>query len=60
MQIISSLLSLQANHTSSDEAAEILKESRGRVKSMAMIHEKLYHSHNLSQLNIGDYFNNLG
>ncbi len=59
MQIISSLLSLQANHTSSDEAAEILKESRGRVKSMAMIHEKLYHSSNLSQLNMADYLNNL-
>ena len=59
MQIISSLLSLQANHTSSDEAAEILKESRGRVKSMAMIHEKLYHSSNLSRLNMAEYLNNL-
>jgi len=59
MQIISSLLSLQANHTGSEEAAEVLKESRGRVKSMAMIHEKLYHSHSLSRLNIGEYFNSL-
>jgi two-component sensor histidine kinase len=59
MQIISSLLSLQANHTGSDEAAEVLKESRGRVKSMAMIHEKLYHCHNLSRLNMGEYLNNL-
>jgi PAS domain S-box-containing protein len=59
MQIISSLLSLQANHTGSDEASEVLKESRGRVKSMAMIHEKLYHSHNLSRLNMGEYLNNL-
>ena len=59
MQIISSLLSLQATHTGNEEAAEILKESRGRVKSMAMIHEKLYHSHNLSELNIEEYLNNL-
>lgn len=59
MQIISSLLSLQANHTGSEEAIEVLKESRGRVKSMAMIHEKLYHSHDLSRLNIGEYLNNL-
>ena len=59
MQIISSLLSLQANHTGSEEAAEVLKESRGRVKSMAMIHEKLYHSHSLSRLNIGEYLNSL-
>ncbi len=59
MQIISSLLNLQANHTGSEEATEVLKESRGRVKSMAMIHEKLYHSHNLSRLNMGEYLNNL-
>jgi PAS domain S-box-containing protein len=59
MQIISSLLSLQANHTGSEEAAEVLKESRGRVKSMAMIHEKLYHSHNLSLLNMEEYLKNL-
>jgi len=59
MQIISSLLSLQANHTDSEEATEVLKESRGRVKSMAMIHEKLYHTHNLSQLNMEEYLNNL-
>jgi PAS domain S-box-containing protein len=59
MQIISSLLSLQANHTGSEEASEVLKESRGRVKSMAMIHEKLYHSHNLSRLNMGEYLTNL-
>lgn len=59
MQIISSLLSLQANHTGSEEATEVLKESRGRVKSMAMIHEKLYHSHNLSHLNMEEYLNNL-
>lgn len=59
MQIISSLLSLQSNHTGSEEATEVLKESRGRVKSMAMIHEKLYHSPNLSLLNMEEYLNNL-
>lgn len=59
MQIISSLLSLQANHTGSEEATEILKESRGRVKSMAMIHEKLYQSDDLGKLNIEDYLKNL-
>lgn len=59
MQIISSLLSLQANHTDNDEIAEILKESRGRVKSMAMIHEKLYHSQNIGKLNMAEYLDNL-
>lgn len=59
MQIISSLLSLQANHTDREEIAEILKESRGRVKSMAMIHEKLYQSQNIGKLNMAEYLNNL-
>lgn len=59
MQIISSLLSLQANHTENEETKEILKESRGRVKSMAMIHEKLYHSNNIGKLNMSEYLNNL-
>jgi len=59
MQIISSLLSLQANHTESEETIEILKESRGRVKSMAMIHEKLYHSNNIGKVNMSKYLNNL-
>lgn len=59
MQIISSLLSLQANHTDNKETVEILKESRGRVKSMAMIHEKLYHGQNIGKLNMAEYLNNL-
>ncbi|MTK64381.1 MAG: PAS domain S-box protein, partial [Methanobacterium sp.] len=59
MQIISSLLSLQANHTDNEETLEILKESRGRVKSMAMIHEKLYHGQNIGKLNMAEYLNNL-
>ena len=59
MQIISSLLSLQAKNTENEEASEVLKESRGRVKSMAMIHEKLYHSPNMSKLNMYEYLDNL-
>jgi PAS domain S-box-containing protein len=59
MQIISSLLSLQANHTDNEETVEILKESRGRVKSMAMIHEKLYHGQNIGKLNMAEYLNKL-
>ncbi len=59
MQIISSLLSLQATHTCNEEAVEILEESKGRVKAMAMIHEKLYNNPNLHELNTGEYLKNL-
>ncbi len=44
MQIISSLLNLQSRYVEDEEAVDVLKESQHRVKSMAMIHEKLYQS----------------
>jgi two-component sensor histidine kinase len=42
MQIISSLLNLQRSYVDDEEADNILQESQGRVKSMALVHEKLY------------------
>jgi len=55
MQIISSLLNLQSAHVQEEESKEILKVSQSRVKSMAMIHDKLYTSHDLSHINFKQY-----
>ncbi|NWF90335.1 MAG: CHASE domain-containing protein, partial [Ignavibacteriaceae bacterium] len=55
LQIISSLLNLQAGFTSDKLANEILEESKNRVKSMALIHEKLYQSKNLSSLDFQEF-----
>jgi PAS domain S-box-containing protein len=56
MQIISSLLNLQSETVCDDEVAvDVLKESQNRVKSMAMIHEKLYQSDDLVHINFDDY-----
>lgn len=55
LQIISSLLSLQASASSDPEAVSALKESEARVRSMALVHEKLYQSHDLSNIDLGDY-----
>ena len=55
LQIISSLLSLQASASSDPEAVTALKESEARVRSMALVHEKLYQSHDLSNIDLGDY-----
>ena len=59
MQIISSLLNLQTKYVNDEKAIEVLKESQNRVKSMAMIHEKLYLSKDLSNINFGDYIHSL-
>ena len=59
MQIISSLLSLQAEKVKNPEAMAIIKDSRDRVKSMGLIHEKLYHKGNLAQIDFGDYIHSL-
>jgi PAS domain S-box-containing protein len=40
MQIISSLLSLQSSHIDKEKTLNILNESQGRIKAMAMVHEK--------------------
>ncbi len=59
MQIISSLLNLQIQYVDDNEAVNALKESQNRVKSMAMIHEKLYLSKDLTQINFVDYIESL-
>ncbi|MGZ7119167.1 MAG: histidine kinase N-terminal 7TM domain-containing protein [Methanobacterium sp.] len=59
MQIISSLLSLQANHVNNNETLDTLKESRDRIRAMALVHEKLYQSKDLSEINFSDYIKSL-
>ncbi len=60
MQIISSLLNLQSQYVEGDQVAtDVLKESQNRVKSMAMVHEKLYQSDNLTEIKIDDYIKRL-
>jgi len=54
MQLISSLLDLQAS-CGNDEAAEILKGSQSKIRSMAIIHEKLYNSRDMAKIDFGDY-----
>ncbi|HMK65617.1 MAG TPA: sensor histidine kinase, partial [Thermodesulfobacteriota bacterium] len=55
LQIIASLLSLQAGHTTSREVADILSDTRSRVRSMALLHEMLYQSGTLASINFKAY-----
>ncbi len=59
MQIVSSLLHLQAQNILDETTAAPLRESQNRVKSMALVHEQLYQSNNLSEVNINAYIRQL-
>jgi PAS domain S-box-containing protein len=55
LQIISSLLYLQAGKTEDPGAIRALKDSQNRVRSIALVHESLYQSSNLAGIQIGEY-----
>lgn len=59
LQIVSSLLSLQAGRVTDREASELLKISRDRIRSMALIHETLYKSKEVGNINIKEYLQEL-
>lgn len=59
LQIVSSLLDLQSSHTSDSNALTMFQESRGRVKSMALIHERLYRSKDVSRVDFSEYVSQL-
>ncbi|MGD8535065.1 MAG: PAS domain S-box protein, partial [Candidatus Aminicenantes bacterium] len=59
MQIISSLLNLQSRHVKDKESLGLFKSSQNRVKSMALIHERLYQSKDFTRIDVADYVQNL-
>ncbi|NMB78680.1 MAG: response regulator [Methanomicrobiales archaeon] len=59
LQIIASLLYLQSLNISDSFTIDILRESRSRVKSMALIHEKLYRSEDLALIPFATYLESL-
>ncbi len=59
MQVISSLLKMQANYIEDDKLVGIFDDSYHRVKSMSLIHEKLYRSDDLARIDFQDYVESL-
>jgi PAS domain S-box-containing protein len=55
LQVISSLLSLQARQAASEEVAAALEDGVQRVRGMAMVHEKLCESRDLANVDFGEY-----
>lgn len=59
LQVISSLLKLQAGHISDRRSRSILSESQNRIRSIALIHERLYRSADLAQVDFTEYTQDL-
>ena len=55
LQIISSLLHFQSRKVKNPENLAVFQEGRDRLKSMILVHEKLYQSRDLSRIEFGDY-----
>ncbi|MCO5259796.1 MAG: PAS domain S-box protein [Crocinitomicaceae bacterium] len=59
LQVISSILNLQSSFVTDSNTLNVLKESRNRIRSMAIIHENLYQTKNFSSIDFNEYIKNL-
>ena len=59
LQIISSLLNLQSKYVRDKRDLEMMRESQDRIRSMALIHEKLYKSESLADIDSREYVTDL-
>jgi len=59
LQIISTLLSLQSSNTKDQRVIDLYRESQNRILSIALIHENLYQSEDLTNINFASYVKNL-
>lgn len=59
LQMLSSLMRLQSRTVEDDHTRGILRESEARIRSMGLIHERLYQSEHLSSIHMPDYLGTL-
>ena len=59
LQVITSLLRLEAGRSAHPETRSVLKEMQNRIRSMALLHESLYRSENLEQVDLPAYIRQL-
>jgi two-component sensor histidine kinase/DNA-binding response OmpR family regulator len=59
LQVVSSLLNLQSESLTDEQAIEMFRESRHRIHSMALIHERLYQAKDLARIDIEQYVHDL-
>jgi two-component sensor histidine kinase len=59
LQVISSLLNLQAGYVQDAHIVEMFRESQQRVESMALVHDQLYHAHDSTRIDFAAYTHTL-
>jgi len=59
LQVIKSLMNLQAGKAKSQETKEFLEKSQEQIRSISLIHEKLYSSSSFSEIDFGSYLEKL-
>lgn len=59
LQVVSSLLKLQASYVTDQNTVDVLLDSQNRVRSMALVHQKLYQSKDFSEIDFKEYINQL-
>lgn len=59
LHTVNALLGLQAFNLTPEKVTQALKESQNRIKSIALVHEKLYRSMDVGRLNFAEYLRSL-
>ena len=59
LQVVISLLNLHSDYIKDGYLRNVLRDSQHRIRTMALIHQKLYQSTNLAEINVGDYIRDL-
>jgi two-component sensor histidine kinase len=59
LQIISSLLNIQAMQIEDEKARVLVRESQHRIRSMALVHDKLYHTQSPTKIDFDEYLREL-
>jgi len=59
LQVVSSLLYLQSESVSDPEVLDMLKDSQNRIRSMALVHERLYQTEDLARIDFPEYVRDL-